>query len=149
MVDEKLARYVVVARTRGFSEEKIRQKLLAAGWPSYSIDEAFYYSTNPDARRGSFLPPKVKSASTAKSFFSKGMFKGVPPMFFGALVILAIILVFSAFFTFSLLGEKGAMSNGTVATGAITAPTGIETSASGSNNAPPAAPLENNSTAPP
>ena len=117
MADPKLVRYVLVARARGFSEEQIRQRLVSTGWKEYDIDEAFYQSANPHALSAANAPAKI-SAVQAKISKEKNFFGDIPPMFLGSLVILAVILVASAAFTFSLLG--GETPEGTVATGALT-----------------------------
>src|SRR3989338_2492450 len=118
MVDEKLVHYVLVARSRGFPEEKIKQKLLDIGWPEYDIEEAFLLSANPDSVKASIIS---KYGHSKSSFLSKAHLKDVPPMFLGSLLILGIILIVSTAFTFSLLGSD-ISEPGTKVTGAITAP---------------------------
>ena len=114
MADEKLVRYVLVARARGFSEEQIRQRLIATGWKEYDVDEAFYQAANPRAL-SERIPSRLVGIAAKKE---EGLFKNIPPMFLGSLVILAIILVASAAFTFTLIG--GETPEGTPATGALT-----------------------------
>jgi len=38
---EKVANYIKAAKGKGFSDERIREKLLGIGWKNWQIDEGF------------------------------------------------------------------------------------------------------------
>lgn len=118
MADQNLIRYVIVARSRGFSDDAIKQRLRQSGWSERDIEGAFYLSTNPQALAG---PSSSSNPGAAASLPSRNPLKNVSPFLLGALVILAVLLIASIAFTFTLLSGGGS-ENESKATGAIANP---------------------------